>query len=261
MRTAGKIGLAVAAAFGLAYGGYLVGTNSDTVIQNKPLEEAVCEDIDTDAIWEAGRKFGDLEGLKAGIREGKVTGERETKDKWFEKGRIYGESLGLDACDERRYNEGLKACDDTKYQDGMIEGEELGLEEGKRRFLGSGTEIYDRGDYITFTIKKYIFGKHSTYWVTFDKKTECIERTIFTSDDEDAHYFLSNETCNSEPSNLNVDFIQKDENRIDYIASDGSIVFRSERYSRTEDFQANQELFLWADNVMQEAARNPFEVR
>ncbi|MFH1066148.1 MAG: hypothetical protein V1734_06585 [Nanoarchaeota archaeon] len=146
MRTAGKVGLAVAAAFGLAYAGYAIRGDSNNSTQNKPLEETVCKEVDTQAIYDKGESRGYMIGFKAGRREGEVIGEREGRKARLEQCKEYE----INECNDQKYKEGLKACDDTKYADGLIEGEQLGLEESRGRFLGSGTEFINHPDEFIF---------------------------------------------------------------------------------------------------------------
>ena len=113
-------------------------------------------------LYDEGRSDGYLAGLRHGINEGRITGEREGREDGFERGKQYG----LNACGEERYNEGLKACDDSRYADGMIEGEELGLEEGRRRFLGSGSRVWEFGEIIEFETERIVDGKRNSIYFT-----------------------------------------------------------------------------------------------
>jgi len=245
MRTAGKIGIALAAAFGLAYGSYAIGTNSADCPDCKPLEETVCEEVDTQGIFNQGRREGYLAGLRHGIDEGRTTGERETKDKWFESGRIYGYNLGLEECNNARYLAGLEEGKQEGYEEGIIEGEQLGLEEGRRRFLGSGTTVMSGQDgYYFATTRQNNEDEFITLNIEMDEQ-KCISRYIIVN--SRANPALLEDVCtNNKDADGLVDNIEQRRQR------SNSSVYDRVLLQRDRDFYANQDLFLWADQKMKE---------
>ena len=240
--------LVVAAAVAALYGAYSLGKNSNDSTQSKPLEEAVCEEIDTQGIYDEGRSDGYLAGLRHGINEGRITGEREGREDGFERGKQYG----LNACGEERYNEGLKACDDSRYADGMIEGEELGLEEGRRRFLGSGSRVWEFGEIIEFETERIVDGKRIAYTLREDNdgkrkqirifNAQGLTDTVIWDGNPPIHADLGWNDLPINSADGIADFVCKKDEDSRFMTC----------YERNEDFQANQELFLWADQRMRE---------
>lgn len=245
MRTSGKIGLAAAAAFGLAYGAYAIGKDSNNSTQSKPLEEAVCEEVDTQAIYDEGRREGYLAGLRAGRREGEVIGEREGREKGFES----GEQFGLNTCNDERYNEGLEACDDAKYAEGMIEGEKIGLEEGRRRFLGSGTRFFEWGDVTRWETSRTIGGKAVDY--TLSDENDRRGKKIKLSDSRgilETIIWDGTPPIDIDPNTFDPNLpVTNPDGIVDFICKLNDN-YGFDCYERNDDFASNQYLFIWADN-------------
>ncbi|MBU2638106.1 MAG: hypothetical protein KJ955_03980 [Nanoarchaeota archaeon] len=254
MRTAGKVGLGIAAAFGFMYAGYATKTNSNDSPQNQPLEETVCEEVDTQAIYGKGRSEGYLSGLRAGRSEGGVIGEREGREAGFEQGKQYG----LNACDERRYNEGLEEGKQRGYEEGLTKGEQLGLEEGegKSRLLGSGTLfISEPGEQYFVTRRQNSEGGTTSMGVEIEGG--CIKRYLYIGRPEDS-IFLETRCMYGEELVYIIELrhgykVDRLGDSIDDARSiPNPLKYGVNLLQRSIDFQENQELFLWADQKMRE---------
>lgn len=245
MRTFSKIGLAAAAAFGIAYGGYLTGKNSNETIQNQPLEENVCEEVNTGSIWEEGRRAGYLEGLRKGVKDGKAAGERETKDKWFEKGRDYGYGLGFEEGNNAGYAAGFEEGNQQGYEGGLIEGEQIGIKGERRRYFNNNSSSYK------------IFNNGGNHYISWHRETtggRISSKVYFNRnmDPEMAVVVISGVRIGLHGwvelfDDTNVGDEKGEVDRIRVTTSSTDIL-----YNRYEDFQTNHELFLWADQRMQE---------
>ncbi len=259
MRTTGKIGLGIAAAFGALYGAYALGSNSQDNSPAKPLEEAVCEEVDTQEIYDRGESRGYVLGLMAGRREGEVIGEREGREDGFESGKQYGLNAcnderyneGLEACDDTKYAEGLKACDDDRYQEGQVIGASLEREECRDKLnntMGAGT-IFSEDPYsYIFETRRETHEELMTYEVNISKDSGCVLKIVKITkvNWRNGNYrnwrtFALNDGGNPEcRPDGNVDSIR--------IKSPDEYQF----FNREQDYSNNLELFEWADQKMQE---------